>query len=119
MQSPTTPTPQTTSTAVATTLDGPLELGIVGSILDYSSFDYSKIFDGSNEGVPSFYNAQDVMVNKDKNNVFTHVINGFGSLMTEVMGDLYSAGVLRRSKANPSLDQATATDIGEFEYVCT
>lgn len=94
------------TTAAATTVAPPstivdrsgTEIDIVGSVLDYSSFDYSAIFDGSNAGVPDFYNAAEVMANEGKNDVLSHVIKGFGSLSNQLLGEL--GGAAEQGKRN-------------------
>jgi len=55
-------------------------MDVVGSVLDYSAFDFSGIFVGNEEGIPDFFNAADIMGNTDENNVLGQVIEAFNEL---------------------------------------
>jgi len=67
---------------------GQLELDITGTVIDYSSFDYSGLLDGRTSGMPDFYNAQKISDNLDSNDVLSHLIKGFGSLSNQLLDEL-------------------------------
>eukprot|EP00578_Thalassiosira_sp_NH16_P004303 CAMPEP_0181130878 /NCGR_PEP_ID=MMETSP1071-20121207/30107_1 /TAXON_ID=35127 /ORGANISM="Thalassiosira sp., Strain NH16" /LENGTH=1153 /DNA_ID=CAMNT_0023216995 /DNA_START=242 /DNA_END=3703 /DNA_ORIENTATION=- len=88
-----------TTPAPADDRTGGTVIDIVGSTLDYSTFDYSTIFDGVNAGVPDFYNAAEVTANIGKNEVLSHVIKGFGNLSNELLGKLGGAAEQGKRRA--------------------
>ena len=69
--------------------------------MDYSSFDYSKIFDDSNEGIPEFYNATEIIENVGMNNILDNIVNGFISLWNDLVNQLQTQGNKRRLRASP------------------
>ena len=103
-----------------------MEIDIVGSVIDYSSFDWSAlIFDGINQaGIPEFYNAEEIMLNAENNDVNTEIIRGFGILSTKLLGGMGSVAEegkkrgLRTSRELQSslgtLEPVQVTDIGEM-----
>ena len=67
-----------------------VSLKVVGSTIDYSSFDYeSAIFGTSEDLVPDFLNAQEITDGADEDDsVLGQFMNGFGSLAVEVAGGM-------------------------------
>ena len=66
-----------------------ISISVVGSTVDYSSFDYeSAIFGTSQELMPDFLNAQEITDEVDGNSVLSQFMECFGSLFVEVAGGM-------------------------------
>lgn len=87
-------------------------LDITGSVLDYSSFDFSPMLNGRNDGLPDFYNAQEIMENSEGNDVLSDLIQGFGALANTLLSEL--GGVTEEGKRRrelASLEPVQVTDV--------
>jgi len=78
-------------------------LDIVGSVLDYSSFDYAALFERKLDEIPEYFNATEIENNKGANNVLSHVIKAFGQLANQLIGNLQSNGVTEEGKRKRNL----------------
>lgn len=101
------PTPSPTVDAAET-----LSVSIVGSVLDYSSFDYSGILDGSSK--PTYYDAAEINANEGDNNVIAELTEGYQLLADELMSGMRRS--LRASNARrlQTLNTVTAADVGKL-----
>ncbi|KAL3758420.1 hypothetical protein ACHAWU_006080 [Discostella pseudostelligera] len=100
------PTPSPTVDAAET-----LSVSIVGSVLDYSSFDYSGILDGSSK--PTYYDAAEINANEGDNNVIAELTEGYQLLADELMSGMRRS--LRASNARrlQTLNTVTAADVAD------
>lgn len=105
------PTPAPVAAEVEGTTS--LVVNVVGSVLDYSSFNYSGILDGSSK--PSYYDAAEVNANEGDNNVLTELTAGYQALADELMAE--SRRGLRTSihaRMLQALNTVTAADVGKL-----
>ena len=87
-----------------------LSISIVGSVLDYSSIDYSGILDGSSK--PAYYNAEEVNANEGDNNVITELTAGYQLLADELISSLRrNLRALKYARKLQTLNTVTAADV--------
>ena len=107
--------PPTPAPVVASAAE-PLSVSIVGSVLDYSSFDYSGILDGSSK--PTYFDAAEINANEGDNNVITELSSAYQLLADELMGSSRRSRLLRATRTLQTLNTVTASDVGKCEC-CT
>lgn len=89
-----------------------LSVSIVGSVLDYSSFDYSGILDGSSK--PTYFDAAEINANEGDNNVINELTAGYQLVADELMSGLRrSLRALKYARKLQTLNTVTAADICE------
>lgn len=96
----------------------PIELNIIGSVLDYTKFSHELAIFGQQmdvSSVPNFISAHDVTSNADGNNVRAQVSTCIGELAKEQLGKVVIRNRRRRPRGGRYLrnEQVKVENIGE------
>ena len=96
----------------------PIELNIIGSVLDYSMFSHELAIFGQRmdvSSVPNFISAQDITSNADGNNVRAQFSTCIGELAKDLLGKVVVRNRRRKPRAGRYLrnEQVKIENIGE------
>lgn len=93
-----------------------VEHDVIGSVLNYASFNYNVIYDGSDEGVPEFYNAQEILSEEGGDRVLGELTRAYGQLAWSVAFE----GIrnLRSSKDGRALQMLQMLPVRVTDIAC-